>query len=173
MKANIDKFQLMVLSPCVRELQTEVTIQVDDVCITSQSSAKLLGINIDSDLRFDKHVKSLCNKSNAKVQILKRIAQYLSVDCRLAIVRSFIISQFLYCSILFLFCRRFYSDRMDKIVYRALKVVFSDYSSSYEELLTRSNLKNLEIQRQKALLCEIYKSINDIGPTYMRDIFMI
>ena len=51
--------------------------------------------------------------------------------------------------------------------------LFNDYSSSYEELLTRSNLKNLEIQRQKALLCEIYKSINDIGPTYMRDIFMI
>ena len=173
MKANIDKFQMMILHPNIRNNDADITIQVDGVTIKSQNTAKLLGITIDRELKFDNHVKTLCNKANAKVQILKRLSRFLSPDCRLSVVRSFVISQFLYCSILFLFCRKFYVNRMDKIVHRALRVVYNDYSATYDELLTKAEIDSLDIQRQKALICEIFRSIINVGPVYMKDIFTI
>ena len=94
MKAN-DKFQMMILYPSSRNHDADVTIQVDGVTIKSQNTAKLLGITIDIELKFDNHVKTLCNKANAKVQILKRLSRFLSPDCRLSVVRIFVISQFL------------------------------------------------------------------------------
>ena len=62
---------------------------------------------------------------------------------------------------------------MDKIIYRALRVVFNDHAASYDDLLQRCDMDDLELSRQKTLLCEIYKSINDIGPKYMQDIFCV
>jgi len=172
-KANIDKFQFMVLCPGKRE-SGEVTIQIgNDIVLASQDSAKLLGIRIDKELRFDNHVSTLCKKANAKLQIIRRMSNFLSVECKLAVVRCFVLSQFMYCSVLFLFCKKYYKDRMDKIIYRALKVAYNDHSATYDDLLQRCDMDSLELSRQKTLLCEIFKSINNIGPKYMKDIFSI
>jgi hypothetical protein len=77
MKANIDKFQFMFMSPNIKDTNTEVKIEVDDIVLTSQDRAKLLGVSIDKDLRLDQHVKTLCTKANAKLQILKRCHIFL------------------------------------------------------------------------------------------------
>ena len=173
MKANVEKFQILFLCPGSREPERNVTIQVGDVSLMSQETAKLLGVSIDRELRFDGYAKILCSRANAKLQILKRLSSFLSVECKLAVVRSFIVCQFLYCSVLLLFCKKFYTDRMEKIVYRALRVVYNDYTSTYEQLLAKANMDSLELQRQKTLICEIYKSVKNIGPRYMSDIFIV
>ena len=38
------------------------------------NDAKLLGITIDKDLKFDKHVLKLCSKANQKLSVFSRIA---------------------------------------------------------------------------------------------------
>ena len=39
---------------------------------------KLLGVTIDSQLKFDDHVKALCQKANRKVSAFSRVAPYLN-----------------------------------------------------------------------------------------------
>ena len=43
-------------------------IQKGDSIIGSSTCEKLLGIKIDSKLRFDHHIQNLCNKANRKLR---------------------------------------------------------------------------------------------------------
>ena len=48
--------------------------------IESSPSEEPLGITIDSELTFHKHITSLCSKSNQKLSALARIAKYMTID---------------------------------------------------------------------------------------------
>ena len=41
---------------------------------------KLLGINIDHELKFENHVKHLCKESNQKLLALSRIAPFVNTE---------------------------------------------------------------------------------------------
>ena len=46
--------------------------------IWESNDVKLLGITVDNDLKFGKHVLKLCSKANQKLNALSRIAKLLS-----------------------------------------------------------------------------------------------
>ena len=48
--------------------------------MASSSYEKLLGILIDRDLSFDKHIKSLCTKAGQKLNALARMSNCLTYD---------------------------------------------------------------------------------------------
>ena len=56
-------------------------VQLERACITLSSYEKLLGITIDSDLKFDKHVSDLCDKISKK-------NKYIMVRYRLCVFRK-------------------------------------------------------------------------------------
>ena len=60
---------------------------------------------------------------------------------------------------------------MEKILHRGLRFVFNDYESSYEQLLAIAVMCSIEILREKAVICKMYKCLHDLGPWYMREIF--
>ena len=117
MKANIEKFQFMLLCPNSKENKETHIVQVDDFILSSQDSAKLLGVYIDKQLSFDSHVKQKCKQANSKLQVLKRLSQYLTEECKLAVVRSFIVSHFIYCAPLFNFCSKYFKEKWKKFCY--------------------------------------------------------
>ena len=80
-------------------------------------------------------------------------------------------THFIYCAPLFHFNNKFYRDKMEKILHRGLHYVFKDYESSYEQLLDRADMCSVEILREKAIICEMYKCLHGLGPRYMREIF--
>ena len=171
MKANIEKFQFMLLCQNANENKETHVIQVDSFILSSQDSAKLLGIHIDKQLSFNGHVKLKCKQANSKLQVLKRLSQYLTEECKLVVISSFIVSHFIYCAPLFQFCSKYFRDKMEKILERGLRFVFNDYSSDYEELLSKADMCSIEILREKAVICEMYKCLHGLGPWYMREIF--
>ena len=48
--------------------------------ISSSSEVKLLGITIDYDSKFKKHINELCRKASYKLHDLQITRRYLSVD---------------------------------------------------------------------------------------------
>ena len=66
MKGNTDKCHLLLSKDESSE------IHIGDSIIESSTCEKLLGIKIDSKLRFDDHIQDLCNKANNE-QLLTRI----------------------------------------------------------------------------------------------------
>ena len=69
------------------------------------------------------------------------------------------------------FCGSVNTQKLERIQHRALKFVFNDHISSYEELLKRANICTLELSRKRAILLEVYKSVNHLSPRFLWDIF--
>lgn len=96
---------------------------------------------------------------------------YLDVPSKMAIFRHFIISNFSYCPLVWHFCGKTNSDKMEKIQERGLRFVFNDFDSNYEDLLKKAGLTTLFVSRLKTLAVEMYKAVNDETPPYISSLF--
>ena len=66
--------------------------------------------------------------------------------------------------------------RIEKIQERALCLsnicfVYSDYNSTYPQLLKKSSSCTMEVKYLRAICTEVYKSTNNIGPNYIKNLF--
>ena len=135
--------------------------------IEQTHSARLLGISIDKNLVFDSHVSELCKKVATQLAVLTRFKRILDIPSKLAIVKTFIMSHFKYCSIIYHFCSCENSQKMDRIIERALRYVYSDFDSTYNDLLEKSDLASLENDRQKDIVIQTFKILHGIAPGYL------
>ena len=55
---------------------------------------------------------------------------------------------------------------------RGLKLAYSDYSSSYKELLANSEEKTTHIQSVRILALEVYKTLKNLNPVFMKNYFV-
>ena len=168
LKANPDKFHLIL-----SDLNKENFIPLKQFKIYNSNCEKLLGIKIDRKLSFDEHVTSLCSKATQKLHALTRVARFMKLHQKRTIMRAFINSQFGYCPIVWMFCSRKLNNRINKIHERALRVVYNDHRSSFDELLLRDNSVTIHVRNLQALAIELYKVVNDISPEIMKQVFSI
>ena len=103
---------------------------------------KLFGINIDSNLTFETHVESLCKKASHKLNALLRVTWSLNFDQRKLLLNAFIKSHFSYAPVVWIFHSRKLNNRINKIHERALRLVYKDYTSSFDDLLAKDNFQN-------------------------------
>ena len=71
-----------------------------------------------------------------------------------------------------MFCRKKDYLKIEKIQYKALKIIYIS-CESHEELLTHSNEVLINQKHLRALATEIYKSLADINPDFMKPCFTI
>ena len=166
--ANPDKFHLILSEP-----NHTGFIEIENLQIQNSKYEKLLGIKIDGKLSFEAHVISLCNTAMQKLHALIRVAPYMAFNQKRLIMRAFINSQFCYCPLVWMFCSRKLNNKINKIHERALRTVYNDHSSSFEELLRKDNAVTIHIKNLQALAIEIFKVINNKSPEIMNLVFAI
>ena len=59
---------------------------------------------------------------------------------------------------------------MEKLQYRALRLVFNDFDSSYETLLERVNMPTLQISRIRLIAVETFKVLHKMSPVYLQNL---
>ena len=166
--ANPDKFQDIVL---VMKNPETINFAVGNVTINPSRSVKLLGIEIDSKLNFDTHVHEICQKAARQINALKRLSKFLNLESRMAIFRSFITSNCGYCSLVWHACSAKNTQKLEKLQLRALRFVYHDYASTYDELLERARRPSLPLGRLRTLATEVYKSVHKLNPPYVQDLY--
>ncbi len=169
MKANPEKFQFLCLGRLFPAENKEISIANTNLSATQ--SIKILGVTIDSQLKYDEHVSSLCKKAGRQLNVLMRLSSKLCLSSRMAIYKSFILSTFNYCPTVWMFCGISNAQKLDKIQERALQFVFKDRTSSYEILLEKACAHSLEMSRIYFALLEVYRCYYGIAPQYMQDLF--
>ena len=80
--------------------------------IASSNEEKLLGILLDSKLKFDSHITSLPKKAGQKLGALARINHYLTPDQKSCSVVKF---QFSYCPLILMFTSQYLSNTLNSI----------------------------------------------------------
>ena len=122
---------------------------------------------------FDSHVKSLCKKASQKLNALSRVAYQLDFNQRKLLMNAFITSQFSYAPVVWMFHSRKQNHHINRIHERALRVVYKDYNSSFDELLEKDNSLRIHDRNLQKLVTEIFKVKMNLGPEIMKEVFEI
>ena len=121
MMANPRKFQDMLLG----KHKPLIKIEIEGFQLESAKSVQLLGTTIDHNLIFETHVSNIGKMANAKVKSLSRIRNALDEKPAKILYNSFILLQFNYCSIIWMFCKKTRYKKWNKYkkeVYKASHV---------------------------------------------------
>ena len=106
-------------------------------------------------------------KSNKKLTALIRISKFMTFAQRRNIMKAFIESQFGYCPLVWKFCGRQTNARINYIHERALRAVYNDEISRFEELLGRDKSETILRRNIKILAAELFKIKNSLSNDIM------
>ena len=112
MQANPDKFQAVAVG--VKSFEQVKHFFLAGVDIPCEETVKLLGVELDFMLNFDKQIKNMCMKAARQLNVLQRLSKFLSVETRLLIFKSFIQSNFNYCPLVWQFCSKANTEKLEK-----------------------------------------------------------
>ena len=170
LEANADKFQYLVMG---RKGKIDMSIPVNDNSIESMENINILGVNLDSKLNFDAHVKSICARASYQINALRRISKFINIDSRLKIYKAFIRAHFSYCPVVLGFCGKQNAAKLEKLQERALRFVYGDYKTTYSKLLSEANVLSLSMHRLRFMAIEMYKCVNHLNPAFLNDMFTL
>ncbi len=168
MQANAEKFQLILF--CRNEAAG--SLNVGGTAINSEPVVKLMGVYIHRALSFSDHITLLCKKAGKYINVLSRLSNELTTEAKLLLFRSFILSHFNYCCLIWHFCGLGDLIKMEKVQLRALRIVFNDFHASYSDLRSRAGRLLLYTEHQKAILTEVFRRYLNVSPEYNRCILL-
>ena len=87
-------------------------------------------------------------------------------------MNAFVVSQFSYCPLVWMFHERSVSKKINKNYARALRIAFKDGCSNFEELLTTANTLSLHHKNLQLLATEIFKTQRNLNPNLMNQVFL-
>ena len=90
------------------------------------------------------------------MNVLKRIGRFLNFESRKTIYHAFIMSAFNCCPLIWHFCIKANTNKLERINYRALRFVIQDHESSYEALLQKIEGSALHIGRLRKVAIVTY-----------------
>jgi hypothetical protein len=62
--------------------------------------------------------------------------------------------------------------KIEKIQERALRFIYNDYNSTYENLLIVSKLPTLKVRRLRTMAIEVYTILHKESPSYLIKVLM-
>ena len=132
-KPNPDKWHLIL-----SEKGSTNFVNINGNYIFNGENQKILGVYFDNKLNFEYHVGKLCKQASQKLHVLARVSAFMSCRQKKIIMNAFITSQFGYCPLIWMCYNRNIHKQIDRIHERALRIVYTDNNSSFEDLLKKS-----------------------------------
>ena len=169
MVANSAKFQVIFLGTN----DNTVGLNINGTYMTSAESVKLLGVTIDRKLSFLPYIKEICAKVNSKTKALLRIRNYLETSKAKLLCNSYILSQFNYCPIIWMFSNKEGNSLITVAHKRALRAMLNDFSLEYGDMLALSGNATIHEKNLRSLALVVYKSINGLNPSFMEEFFTL
>ena len=148
-----------------------IQLTVNGISIEQSKTIKLLGVTIDKDLMFSEHVDNISKQASKQINAMSRLSRYLNLSCKTKILDAFIMSNFNYCSISYHHCKIKDARRLENLLKLALRFVYLDFESSYNELLRKAQRNSLYVNRQKTMLLGVFKILHDMYPPIKCDFF--
>ena len=167
MKLNTDKCHLIIAG----NKYEHIWAKLGEELMWEENSVKLLGVTIDRQLKFDKHVFDICTKAGRKLSALTRMISYLTFDKKRRLLKTFFESQFKYCPLTWMFHSRELNNRINRLHKRAVRLIYNDFTTSFEQLLDKDNSFTIHQQNIQSLAIEMYKVANGLSTNLFSEIF--
>ena len=172
MIVNPDKFQAIIIDKS-KKSEEPYLLNINNVEITSKPSVQLLGLEIDVKLDFENHIEKICKKGNAQLNAFIRIQKYFNRREKEIIINTLLYSNFSYCALAWHFCSQKSVKKNEKVQERSLRTILSDFENDYEILLQKTDNQKMEVKRMRNIAVEIFKTMNNLNPEFMKNIFFL
>ena len=96
-------------------------------------------------------------KSESEIKCTSSVTWSLNFDQRKLLLNAFIKSHFSHAPVVWIFHSRKLNNRINKIHERALRLVYKDYTSSFDDLLAKDNSFKIHQRNLQKLAIEIFK----------------
>ena len=146
-------------------------VSIGDASIKTSAKKTLPGILIDSELNFDQHISSICSKPSKKLHALGQIATFISFNKRRTLMKSFIEFKVNCFPLTWMFHSRTMNNKINRIHERALRLVYSDHVSSFDELLKKDRSFSIHHRNIQSLAIELYKFFHGLSPSIIKNVF--
>lgn len=103
---------------------------------------------------------------------LTSIARYCTFEKFRTPIKYFVESQFSYSPLVWMFHNREENVQINRIHERALRILYKDDISTFDELLKRDGSYTVHQRNIQSLAIEMYKAKNNIGPDLLHNIFV-
>ena len=125
--------------------------------IRENCTQKFLGIIIDRNLKLDQYILIQCKKAGRKIKALERVCTYLSLERSRTLMKAFVESQFVLFCFIWMFCQKSSNARINHLHKRALRIVYNDNESTFEDLLKKDNSVSIHYKNIRLLGIELYQ----------------
>ena len=89
------------------------------------------------------------------------------------VMKTFVESQFNYSPLIWMLPSRSLKNKINRLYERALRIVYSDYKSSFKTLLEKDGSYSNHHRNIQSLAIEIYEFLHDLSPAIMGDILQL
>ena len=120
---------------------------------------------------FNEHVLTLCRKAGRKVTALRRLVKFMPFFKRRIMLNKFIESQFSYCPLIWMFHSRKLNHKINHIHERALRLVYNDYTSTFENVLLMDGSVSIHHRNIQKVATEMFKAKSNLSPELTQSIF--
>ena len=130
--------------------------------ISNKRFEKLFGETFDNQLNFNHHISKICKTASSKLHALARVSHYM--DKTKILFNS-------YCQLICMNHNKSINKEINILYERALRLIYCDHSSNFQELLQRGNSVTIHQKNIQALAIAMYKVVNNIASTIVSELF--
>ena len=151
-----------------------LNIYINNVELENVTSHKLMGVYINSNLKWSKQCSYVYNKMQSRLHLLKRLSSYLTSDMKVLFYNAHILSIFDYCCPVWANTTKTEIMKVYNVQKKAAKIILKK-GNGYQALTLYKELNWLSFENRlryhTAIL--IYKVINGECPAYMTNLISI
>ena len=162
MKLNTDECHVLLKS------QEPNTLKIGDLHINNSLSEKLLGINFDCKLKFNKHIEDIWQKASQNLNALTKLRPYMGTTKKQILMNVFFKSQFNYCPLVWMWCNRSLITKVNGLHERRLWIAYNDKKSNFNAILVKDGSVSIH---QKNVAVEMFKVSRGLSPKIANELF--
>ena len=133
---------------------------------------KYLGLTIDAQLSWSKHVDEICKKAFSAIGALRHVRPVISTDVAVQIYNALILPHCDYCSPVWDCMSGYLNDKLQKLQNRAARAITkSPFDTRSNLLLGMLKWENLSLRRKKQKALIMYKTLKELAPEYLQCLF--
>ena len=172
MAINPVKSKCMLIGTNRRIKNTSLKLLVDQCELENVTCQKILGVYVDHNLKWNKQYNYVCKKLNMKINLLKRLTPYLTIEMKMIFYNSYILSQFDYCCTVWANGNKTCSSKLNKIQKRAARIILQkSYDTPSLKLFSKLEWLTFENRCKYHSGVMVYKALNNLTPIHISNMF--
>jgi hypothetical protein len=164
---NAKKTNLMFLGTRfkTKNIDSKNEIYLDGCKLTRVHEAKFLGITIDENLTWKRHVNDVCNKCSRNIGVLNKLKYFLPKKSLYQLYCSLVLPYINYGILIWGNANKVYVNKVFRLQKRALRIVSnSHYLCPSKPLFEKYNVLNAFDMYKKEMAIFMYKYTNGLLP---------